>query len=98
MAGHRNADFRLSINLAAATLDRPEFLVQVEALMLQYAVDPTRVCFEITETIAIRNMTAAVEAMFKLSKQGFRYALDDFGSDAASYGYLNRLPLHYVTT
>jgi EAL domain-containing protein (putative c-di-GMP-specific phosphodiesterase class I) len=34
--------------------------------------------------------------MHKLSEDGYRFALDDFGSGVASFGYLQKLPVQYV--
>lgn len=96
IAANPETDFRLSINLAAATIDRPRFLKRLEQLTDEHGIDPPRVCFEVTENIAIRHMTRAVDTINQLSGQGFRFALDDFGSGVASFGYLHRLPLHYV--
>lgn len=96
IAANPGTDFRLSINLAAATIDRPRFLKRLEQLTDEHGINPPRVCFEVTETIAIRHMTRAADAINQLSEQGFRFALDDFGSGVASFGYLHQLPLHYV--
>lgn len=96
MAAHAERDFRLNINLAAATLDRPHFSDNVEALITEYDIDPGRIWFEVTETVAIRNLTRAVEAMHRLRERGFQFALDDFGTGVASFGYLSELPVQCV--
>lgn len=96
MAAHADRDFRLNINLAAATLDRPHFSDNVEALITEYDIDPGRIWFEVTETVAIRNLTRAVEAMHRLRERGFQFALDDFGTGVASFGYLSELPVQCV--
>jgi EAL domain-containing protein (putative c-di-GMP-specific phosphodiesterase class I) len=54
------------------------------------------VCFEVTENVALEHLTRAVETMHKLSEDGYRFALDDFGSGVASFGYLQKLPVQYV--
>ncbi len=96
MAAHADRDFRLNINLAAATLDRPHFSEDVEALIMEHGIDPARIWFEVTETVAIRNLTRAVEAMHRLRERGFQFALDDFGTGVASFGYLSELPVQCV--
>jgi diguanylate cyclase (GGDEF)-like protein/PAS domain S-box-containing protein len=91
-----NARLVLSINLTGATLDDPGFYDFVLGLQSHYGVDPKQICFEITETVAINRLTRAVETMRKLAEHGYRFALDDFGSGVASFGYLAQLPVQYV--
>jgi EAL domain-containing protein (putative c-di-GMP-specific phosphodiesterase class I) len=92
-AGH---GIRLSINLDARTLDNPDFHRQILEHKARHGVAAESVCFEVTENVALEHLTRAVETMHKLSEVGFRFALDDFGSGVASFGYLQELPVHYV--
>ncbi|HET7176606.1 MAG TPA: EAL domain-containing protein [Gammaproteobacteria bacterium] len=87
---------RLSINLDPRTLDSPDFHQQVLEHRARYNVPAESVCFEVTENVALEHLTRAVDTMHKLSGAGFRFALDDFGSGVASFGYLQQLPVHFV--
>ena len=87
---------RLSINLDTRTLDNPDFHKQVLEHKARYKVPAASVCFEVLENVALEHLTSAVETMHRLSEVGFRFALDDFGSGVASFGYLQELPVHYV--
>ncbi|MEJ2454628.1 MAG: EAL domain-containing protein [Candidatus Thiodiazotropha sp.] len=95
-AGHNEAPLRLSINLSGASLnqdDTSEFILQQAA---SCDLDPGRVCFEITETAAISNLTRAYRLMHDLKAAGFCFALDDFGSGVSSFNYLKNLPVDYL--
>jgi diguanylate cyclase (GGDEF)-like protein/PAS domain S-box-containing protein len=87
---------RLSINLDPRTLDNPDFYKQVGEHRARHGIRPEDVCFEVTENVALENLTRAVETMHKLTQDGYRFALDDFGSGVASFGYLQKLPVQYV--
>jgi diguanylate cyclase (GGDEF)-like protein/PAS domain S-box-containing protein len=96
MARHRDARTLYCINLSGPSIGDPAFCAHVEAVLESTGVDPHCVCFEITETTAIANLTSASQVMHALRKRGVRFALDDFGSGMSSFAYLRQLPLDYL--
>ena len=84
------------INLSGHSLGDEEFLEFVNRITDRYEVPPNRVCFEVTETAAISNLSSASRFMRVLRKRGFRFALDDFGSGLSSFGYLKNLPVDFL--
>lgn len=86
----------LSINLSGLSLQDDGFAAYVLREMRTCAVDPARVCFEITETAAISNLARALTFMREMKDRGFRFALDDFGAGMSSFSYLKNLPVDYL--
>jgi diguanylate cyclase (GGDEF)-like protein len=85
-----------SINLSGNSLNDDHFL---EFLLGQFAVSsvpPEMICFEITETAAITNLSDATEFIRVLKQTGCKFALDDFGSGMSSYAYIQKLPVDYI--
>ncbi len=85
-----------SINLSGQSLSGDRFLSQVFELVETSAVDPHNICFEVTETAAIHDLSRAQAFIAKMRKLGCRFALDDFGAGLSSFTYLRSLDLDYV--
>lgn len=84
------------INLSGQSISREDFLSFLERALDHSTVDPSKLCFEITETAAISNLADARHFFQRLHQRGCTFALDDFGSGLSSYGYLTTLPVEVV--
>lgn len=91
-----NGITRFSINLSGQSMCDDTFLNYVLHLFDEVSINPERICFEITETAAIENLTRAQIFITALKKLGCKFALDDFGSGLSSFGYLKNLPVDYI--
>jgi diguanylate cyclase (GGDEF)-like protein/PAS domain S-box-containing protein len=85
-----------SINLSGQSLSDESFLAFVVAELARSAVDPRRICFEITETAAMSKLGSALRFLSALREKGCRFALDDFGSGLSSFAYLRHLPVDFL--
>ena len=85
-----------TVNISGQSLGDEKFLDFVIEKRLEHNVDPSRICFEITETAAVANLTEATHLITALKEEGFRFALDDFGSGLSSFNYLKHLPVDYL--
>ena len=85
-----------AINLSGQSLGQEKFLEYVLALFEEYKVDGRLICFEITETAVISNISQARIFMTEMRNKGCRFSLDDFGSGLSSFSYLKNLDVDYL--
>ena len=85
-----------SINLSGASLGDGDLLGFIRARMGEHGVEPTTVCFEITETAAVTHLANARRLIDALRGDGCRFFLDDFGSGLSSFAYLKDLPVDVI--
>lgn len=85
-----------AINLSGQSMTDPHLIRFIRKRLDQLNIDPRYLCFEITETAAIINLSHATDIITGLQELGCRFSLDDFGSGLSSFSYLKKLPVNYL--
>ena len=85
-----------SINLSGQTLSDDKFLPFVIETFKTSGIEPSKICFEITETAAVANYSQANRFIQSLKELGCKFALDDFGTGLSSFGYLKHFPVDFL--
>ncbi|HEX3913857.1 MAG TPA: PAS domain S-box protein [Steroidobacteraceae bacterium] len=88
--------FTVAVNLSGTSLNDERFLEFLIAELSAGELVAGAMCFEITETAAIENLSNVVYFMRELKNRGCHFALDDFGSGLSSFMYLKTLPVDYL--
>lgn len=95
----QSADYveTFNVNLSGRSVGDPAFHAWAHALFRDAGPHLcAKLCLEITETSAIGNFPQAAAFIEEARALGLRVALDDFGSGAASFGYLKQLKIDYL--
>ncbi len=85
-----------SINISGHSMNNIQYLDFVLQKLYETNIPPDKICFEITETAAISNISTALKLMQAIKSVGCKFALDDFGSGVSSFAYLKQLPVDFL--
>ena len=85
----------LAVNLSGTSLNDQSFIDFVMQHVEETALAGA-LCFEITETAAVTNLSNVAFVMRELKTRGCKFSLDDFGTGLSSFMYLKSLPVDYL--
>jgi EAL domain-containing protein (putative c-di-GMP-specific phosphodiesterase class I) len=86
----------ISINLSGGSFNSPHLLTYIKDKIAEFNIDAKKFCFEVTETVAVKDIRAAITFINECKKLGVKFALDDFGTGTSSFGYLKHLSVDYL--
>lgn len=93
----KTCDLVLAVNISAQQFKQAQFVDQVVALIHKHGIDPSRLKLELTEGIALDDISDVIAKKNLLrQKVGVTLSLDDFGTGFSSLSYLKRLPLDQI--
>ncbi len=86
----------ISINLSGHSIVNSTFETYIKDLVSKYQVPANHICFEITESVAVKSISRAQKFIGNLRDVGFQFSLDDFGVGYCSFNYLQQLEVDNV--
>lgn len=89
-------DIVVAINISARQFHLASFVNEIEQLLESTGADPSRLQFELTESVLLNDADDAIAKMLSMQALGIGFALDDFGTGYSSLAYLKRLPLRQM--
>jgi EAL domain-containing protein (putative c-di-GMP-specific phosphodiesterase class I) len=93
---HKIQLLRCNINLSGHSLADKDLKLFILNAFEKYSIPYKKICFEITESMAIVKMDETLEFINTFHRLGCLFSLDDFGSGFSSYSYLKSLPVDQV--
>ena len=84
---------RIAVNLSARQFAEPDLLATVERVLLETGLPPASLEIELTESMMMADVEAAIHTMECLKRMGVKLSIDDFGTGYSSLQYLKRLPV-----
>ena len=83
----------MAVNLSARQLRIPDLAQRIAAALDRSGVRPEQLELEITESVLMEDVAAAIHTLGEVNRMGVKLAVDDFGTGYSSLGYLRAFPL-----
>jgi diguanylate cyclase (GGDEF)-like protein/PAS domain S-box-containing protein len=84
---------RMSVNISSKQFAQQDLPDKVSAILKETGLDPQTLVLEITESMIMANVDAAVITMNQIRDLGVHLHIDDFGTGYSSLSYLHHFPI-----
>ena len=86
-------NFVMAFNVSVKDLMHDQFIDSLYYMVSKYALNPSTIQLELTESIFINDLKTTLHILQKIKSKGFTIALDDFGTGYACLSQLAKLPI-----
>jgi PAS domain S-box-containing protein len=83
----------ISVNISSRHIQRANLVQPIHEALTRTGVAPALLELELTETVLMHNLGAALPLLQALKQLGVSLSIDDFGTGYSSLSYLKRLPI-----
>ncbi|MBE9032885.1 EAL domain-containing protein [filamentous cyanobacterium LEGE 11480] len=87
------AALQMSINLSSSQFGQSNLIPILEQALKQAGLNGEAIKIEITESMVMGDVEAAIDLMLQIKSLGMKLSIDDFGTGYSSLSYLHRFPL-----
>lgn len=92
----QGAPLRVSVNLSARQLARPQLAGELLAAIDASGLAHNAIRFEVTESVLARQDGPAIDTLHALRAAGIDVLIDDFGTGYSTLSYLHTMPCNQV--
>ncbi|MCR4792812.1 MAG: sensor domain-containing phosphodiesterase [Lachnospiraceae bacterium] len=89
-------NFKVNVNLSVVQLLQNDIVESVENTIKKTGIDPSHLCLEVTESLAINDMPRMIEILTRIKALGCTIALDDFGTGYSSLNHIREIPFDVI--
>jgi len=88
--------YKVNVNLSVVQLMQTDIAETIADIVKETGINPRNLTLEVTESLAINDMTRMKKIMSDIKKIGVRIALDDFGTGYSSLNHIREIPLDVI--
>ncbi len=83
----------IAVNLSARQFRQQDLVELVTRILQETGLDAAYLELELTESMIMQNVEAAIATLTRLKAIGVKFSIDDFGTGYSSLSYLKRFPI-----
>jgi diguanylate cyclase (GGDEF)-like protein/PAS domain S-box-containing protein len=80
----------LSVNISERQFGEPDMVAVVKTILEETGLPPQDLCLEVTESLLLDHVEAALNKLAQLQRLGVKLHVDDFGTGYSSLSYLQK--------
>ncbi|MDD3413225.1 MAG: EAL domain-containing protein [Lachnospiraceae bacterium] len=88
--------YKVNVNLSVVQLLQNNIVSKIADIIKETGINPRNLTLEVTESLAIHDMSRMKEVLSNIRKLGARIALDDFGTGYSSLNHIREIPLDVI--
>lgn len=88
--------YKVNVNLSVVQLLQSDIVDKVMSALRETQLKPGNLTLEVTESLAINDMSRMHDILEKIRETGVRIALDDFGTGYSSLNHIREIPLDVI--
>lgn len=88
--------YKINVNLSVVQLLQNDIVETIENVIKETGINPRNLTLEVTESLAINDMTRMKRILSNIKKLGVRIALDDFGTGYSSLNRVREIPIDVI--
>lgn len=89
-------DYKVNVNLSVVQLLQNDVVDTIQSVIRETGILPENLTLEVTESLAINDMTRMKQILADIRSLGVRVALDDFGTGYSSLNHIREMPLDVI--
>ncbi len=88
--------YKVNVNLSVVQLLQNDIVESIKQVIDETGINPKNLTLEVTESLAINDMSRMKEIIRRIRGLGARIALDDFGTGYSSLNHIREIPLDVI--
>lgn len=89
-------EYKVNVNLSVVQLLQKDIVENIACVLEETGIYPKNLTLEVTESLAVNDMSKMKKILADIRRLGVRVALDDFGTGYSSLNHIREMPIDVI--